>query len=117
MGSQGGVKIAARPWQKKRRTEVFWRKKGQNLLLVYKSFSEGFELLRDMKSGRLIPGRHPGNASGIIRDRYGCRRLLQSPMGRERRPSVMTGGEAFKRIRYHLGVLNPAAMSGPDGDL
>ena len=51
MGSQGGVKIAARPWQKMRRTWVFWRKKGQNLLLVYEGFSEGLELPRDMKSG------------------------------------------------------------------
>jgi hypothetical protein len=117
MGSQGGVKIAARPWQKMRRTWVFRRKKDQKLLLVYEGFSEGLELPRDMKSGRLIPRRHPGNTGGTIRDRYGCRRLLRSLIGRERRPSGKTGGEAFKRIWYHFAVLNPAALSGPDGDL
>ena len=117
MGSQGGVKNAARPWQKMRRTWVFWRKKGQNLLLVYESFSESLELPRDMKSGRLSPRRRPGNAGGVIRARYRCRRQLRSRKGCERRPSGMTGGEAFKRICYHAGVLNSAALSGPDWDL
>lgn len=117
MGSQGGVKIAARPWQKMRRTGVFWRKKGQNLLLVYEGFSEGLELPRDMKSGRLIPRRHPGNTGGTIRDRYGCRRLPAIPDGTRTAPFWDDGREPFKRIWYHLGVLNPAALSGPDGDL
>ncbi len=44
-------------------------------------------------------GRHPGNANGVVRDRYKCGRLLRCRILRTRR-SGMTGAELRGRIWY-----------------